>query len=574
MNKSCLSIFNIPAVRLQAIATTVIVALLLYGTMFLNTDVFVEDKIISKWYALIIGALGCLLVLVFQNNRKLSVDLFSFVLLLFVGYILLRGAFSNIITIKILLYLSFVFIYLFFKINNIPRQNVAVIIVLVCLAQAVYGILQYYVIVYTPNTFKVVGSFDNTAGFAASLAVGFPFCLLLKSSKILKYLGLLAAGIITAAVVLSDSRAGILSIILSLAIYLLSRSKNILRHKRRYSIIGIIAMLITGALLFFYKKNSTLGRVLIWKNSIEMISDKPVAGHGSGSFLSKYIIYQGNNFEYNPDSPFSKLADNVSHPFNEYLFLTVEYGIIGLLILTFALILIIRSTKRVSPEILSLLSVAVFSCFSYPFRYAFVIAIAAYCLSDIKAYKQINCNLKPNLNYALFVLCILCCMLLVKDIHFENQWNKLAKRPFHIADYTLIDKMRALYDKWNGNPYFLYNYGTLLNSLKRYDESNAVFTECTLYLNDYDVQMIIGDNYMKTERWDDAESHYILASNMIPCRFRPLDRLMELYKKTGIRQKALEVAEVISAKDIKVHSPAITNIIRKANALILDANSE
>lgn len=148
------------------------------------------------------------------------------------------------------------------------------------------------------------------------------------------------------------------------------------------------------------------------------------------------------------------------------------------------------------------------------------------------------------------------------------------KRPFCITDDTFIEKMRMLYDQWNGDPYFLYNYGALLNSLKRYDESNAIFTECILCLNDYDVQMIIGDNYMETDRWDDAESHYILASNMIPCRFSSLERLMKLYKKRGGQQKALKVAEVISAKEIKVHSPVVVNIIRNANALISETNAE
>lgn len=563
MSKQCLRNFNIPTVRLQTIVATVIIALLLYGTMFLNIDVFVEDKIISKWYTLITGALGCLLTLIFQNNRKLSVDLFSFLLLLFIGYILLRGVLSNMVTIKMLLFLSFVFIYFFFKVNNISRQNVAVIIVFVCLVQAIYGILQYYMIVYTPNTFKVVGSFDNPAGFAASLVVGLPFSLSFKSSKVLKCLRLLASGVIIAAVVLSESRAGILAIILSSAIYLFSKNKNIVRYKFRYSIIGIITMLIMGVLLFFYKKNSALGRILIWENSIEMISDKPMVGHGSGSFLSKYMIYQANNFEYNPDSLLSKLADNVSHPFNEYLFLTVEYGVIGLLILVLALILIIRSTKRVSPEILSLLSVAIFSCFSYPFRYAFVMVIVAYCLSDIKTDKQFYCNLKSNLNYTLLALYILCSTLLIKDIRFEIQWGKLVKRPIYIADHTFIGKMRVLYDQWNGNPYFLYNYGALLNSLKRYNESNTTFTECIMYLNDYDVQLLLADCYLQKKEFEQAEECLILASNMCPNRFIPLYQLVHLYDKIGEKEKAYEFAKKITHKTIKVPSFKIQCIINE-----------
>lgn len=560
MNKLCLCDINISIVRLQTIVTTMIITLLLYGTMFLNIDVFVEDKIISKWYALILGALGCLLILIFQKKQKISVDLFSFVLLIFIGYILLQGVLFNMVTITMLLYLSFVFIYFFFKINNISRQNVAVIIVFVCLAQAIYGILQYYMLVYTTNTFKVVGSFDNPAGFAASLAAGFPFSLSLKNSKISKYLGLLAAGVIIVAVVLSESRAGACAIILSIVIYFFSKNKNIVRYKFRYSIIGIISLLIMGVLLFFYKKNSALGRMLIWKNSLDMILDKPIVGHGSGSFLSKYMIYQADNFEYNPVSLFSELADNVSHPFNEYLFLTVEYGLIGLLILIFALIIIIRSTKRVSPEILSLLSVAIFSFFSYSFRYAFVIVIVAYCLSDIKTDKQIHCNLKPNLNYVLLVLCTLCSTLLIKDIHFEYQWGKLAKRPFYIADNIFIEKMQVLYDHWNGNPYFLYNYGAMLNSLKRYDESNATFTECTMYLNDYDVQLLLADCYLQKENFDQAEKCFLLASNMCPNRFVPLYQLVHLYDRIGEKDKAYDLAEKVMYKAVKVPSLKVQRI--------------
>lgn len=315
-----------------------------------------------------------------------------------------------------------------------------------------------------------------------------------------------------------------------------------------------------GTLLFYIKKNSALGRVLIWKNSLEMILDEPVLGHGSGSFLSKYMIYQANNFEYNQDSLFSELADNVSHPFSEYLFLTVEYGMIGLLILVFALILIIRSTKRVSPEILSLLSVAIFSCFSYSFRYAFVIVVVAYCLSDIKTDKQIHYNLKPNLNYVLLVLCILCSTLLIKDIHFEYQWGKLAKRPFYIADHTFIEKMRVLYDQWNGNPYFLYNYGAMLNSLKRYDESNATFTECTMYLNDYDVQLLLADCYLQKENFDQAEKCFLLASNMCPNRFVPLYQLVHLYDRIGEKEKAYNLAEKITHKIVKIPSIKVQRI--------------
>lgn len=66
------------------------------------------------------------------------------------------------------------------------------------------------------------------------------------------------------------------------------------------------------------------------------------------------------------------------------------------------------------------------------------------------------------------------------------------------------------------------------------------------------------------ENWDIAENHYIHASNMIPNRFMPLGCLMKLYQMIGNQHQALGIAEEIIAKEIKVPSPTVYNIIRKA----------
>lgn len=49
------------------------------------------------------------------------------------------------------------------------------IIVFSCWLQAVYGILQYVGLFSSHATFRMTGSFDNPAGFAACLCAGLPF---------------------------------------------------------------------------------------------------------------------------------------------------------------------------------------------------------------------------------------------------------------------------------------------------------------------------------------------------------------------------------------------------------------
>lgn len=43
------------------------------------------------------------------------------------------------------------------------------------------------------------------------------------------------------------------------------------------------------------------------------------------------MLNQASYFEQNPNSHYLMLADNVFHPFNEYILFLIEYGIAGFL---------------------------------------------------------------------------------------------------------------------------------------------------------------------------------------------------------------------------------------------------
>ena len=63
-----------------------------------------------------------------------------------------------------------------------------------------------------------------------------------------------------------------------------------------------------------------------------MIKDNPVTGYGSGGFLANYMNYQAEYFARDTDSKYAILAGDVKHPFNEYILLVVNYGLIGFLL--------------------------------------------------------------------------------------------------------------------------------------------------------------------------------------------------------------------------------------------------
>ncbi|WP_455498203.1 hypothetical protein [Coprobacter sp.] len=133
---------------------------------------------------------------------------------------------------------------------------------------------------------------------------------------------------------------------------------------------------------------------------------------------------------------------------------------------------------------------------------------------------------------------------------------------------TLLSKYARLYSEWNGNPMFLYNYGAVLNIFKEYKNSNNIMFECTKFLNDYDVQMLIADNYYNMKQWDMANKHYIIASQMIPNRFMPLYKRMLLYETAQNKHLSLYMAHIIINKPTKIPSNTINKIKHDAQMII------
>lgn len=141
-------------------------------------------------------------------------------------------------------------------------------------------------------------------------------------------------------------------------------------------IIGIYDRIVNNRLLLV-EKDSADGRLLIWRCGLEMVKDAPWTGHGIGSFEAKYMDYQADYFkEYGSQNRYAMLADNVKQPFNEYLGVLINFGIVGLALLlgiVGALVYCYRQnpTQEKKIALYALLSIGVFSFFSYPFTYPF-----------------------------------------------------------------------------------------------------------------------------------------------------------------------------------------------------------
>ena len=500
---------------------TSIFFLLCAGTIFLCSKQFVNAQTAPKWYCFYFGMpaiIGLLYVFRFHKNKYKTL------------------------------------------VNN---QLLLSIIPACCFVQALYGIGQFAGWFQASNGFRVTGSFDNPAGFAACLCVGAPFFwyFILNKNSFKKWMIIIALVIVGMAIVFSASRAGIVSF---LSVLLLFGFRYLPFGRTKKILLSAIFLLSLLAGLYFLKKDSANGRILIWQCSWEMIQDKPLLGFGPGGFKANYMNYQADYFASHPDSPFGWLADNIDRPFNEYVLLLVHYGLLGFAVFLAFVILLWKIYRNHPPSLLTsiagwcLLSIAVFALFSYPLTYPFVwltglTAVFIIIHPELSCQKRLHTFGKPFV----FLFILVAYYFSYTNMRAEIQWRNIARKSLLGQTENMLPEYQSLYNPLRKNRLFLYNYAAELNMAGHYDESLKMACECEQLWADYDLQMLIAENYRQCEQYEQAEKHYRKASLMCPVKFTPLYRLYQLYATTGDRENELIMANKILVKPVKVMSPAI-----------------
>ncbi|MDD2284983.1 MAG: O-antigen ligase family protein [Paludibacter sp.] len=554
---------------------------LLALSLFLVSESFANPVTSTRYISII----GCYVFIIFsyilnEKNQAWSISVSEILVMGFLLSAILYNAYLRSLSFEwILSSTSLLLFYMLVRRIRLDQQLIFVGIVILGIIQAAYGIAQY--LNWTNNdinSFRINGSFDNPTGFAVSLVVVFPFALYLFFEKktIVRLLGALSVGFILVSVILSGSRAGIVGLVVILLIWLFY-VLNIQFSKKLKVVVSsiIIIALIFG--LYFVKKDSADGRLLIWQCSTQMIVDKPLFGHGVGSFEREYMLYQADYFKIHPYSRYAMLAGIVKHPFNEFLLLLVELGLTGGLLMGLCIYCLIREYKRNKSiekfyALLCVIGVAVFGCFSYFLCYPFIRIVALFSIAVIMKHEQdvlvvpqqISMFIKPPLTFA----CIILLTVTIKMFKNEYRWNIIAQQSLAGETKKVMPEYAQLYKTMNKNGLFLYNYGAELNYIGEWRESTKLLKECADFYNDIDLQLLLADNYTHLKQYHKAEKCLLLAHKMIPNRFTPLYRLAILYKKEGKLYEASRIANIILKKPVKVVSIDVLTIKKEMKDLL------
>ena len=491
--------------------------------------------------------------------------------------------------------------------------------------QVFVGLLQFYKITPSLNPyFRVTGLFGNPAYLAVFLVSIFPltlaiylFCGKEKGvDKVLKYLSLFVGGGTILLLPGTESRTSWVAfltgsfVVLNYKFGIISSIKKVIHTPLKKIVFYTVCLSLVVTLfitLYFLKPDSAFGRLFIWEVSLEMFKKQPFFGLGYEAFHDSYNNFQSNWFQENvQNSTFTKksaVSGSVVFAYNEFIKLLVEKGILGFLIVL-AMIGMLFKPKYFSSkwnenneEKDNWIEIAIFGClislffsgqFGYPSSIISVTLVFMFLLATLvsikknvtlfrwKKTKDIECsNLYLKVSRSIiFIISIGVICYQLNIIKSYKEWKIAAYFTKNGSYEKSLPFYKKSFDNLKNNSDFLQYYGNALYNTGNIGKSIALLEKAKKNNADIYLYTILGECYQKNKNYKLAESHYIHAKYMIPSMFYPRYLLAKLYDEMGDSKKALNTAEEIMIKKIKVKSQAITEIKTEMAKLIKKINTK
>lgn len=593
-----------------------------------NMTDYVQSTITSKFMVFAYGCMllvaGYVIMYIISKPQAIQISRLDIILLLIFGYItinryVIQDNYSFSIRYMELLGIGIIYVIL----RNLPQKIyiwLLLVIVISGTIQAIYGNLQ--LLGYYPSNhsgFMLTGSFFNPGPYAGFLASVWPIALGMHlfrdkilervSFKLIKitilnnvfnYISIIGVVSILLVIPATHSRGAWLSVLLSSILLLEFRYhfvkntfKKLTQGKKLALIIFALGIFFSGVFgIYHFKKGSADGRLFIWEVTSEIIKDFPITGVGFDRFKTHYMNYQADYFVKHVETIEALVADNTYYAFNEWLQFVTENGLVGFLLLVVVLFIILKIKVAQKNNYFFLiaktafLAIGVFALFSYPMQILPIKLVMLVLLSllanlDISKYSIFVFD-KDTKQYGLWslkgVVFIVGFVALSKgityvqalDLGFKTWQNALTIYQYGAYEDAIIEYKKAYSIlKKDGN--FLMNYGKALSIHKQNENAVQVLKEAKQHINTTIIETALGDAYKSAKQYDEAETAYKHAANMIPVRFYPLYLQAKLYEESGENEKAIAMAKMILNKNEKVPSTAIKEIKAEMKNIIRNA---
>ncbi|WP_455498100.1 O-antigen ligase family protein [Coprobacter sp.] len=408
----------------------------------------------------------------------------------------------------------------YFLTRNIQNANIiSKTLIIAGTTQSIIALLQKIGYLKSNHDwFEVTGSFGNPGPLGGFLAICWVICLCQiycgKQNKFLRDMYISASGLMIAAFYFADSRAAFVAVITGILFFFFPKIKPILT--KRPFIVPLIAgiIILSTIFIFKYREDSANGRLLIWRVCSEMIYSKPLVGHGTASFAQDYMLHQAHYIATHPEARLSMTADSVIYPYNEFLHILTELGILGLSAIGIFLIsLILHLPKNKKQRILKagLITYICFSIFSYPnsvFPLFFLFAVLSGSIQSRSVFTMPVHSLTARIVLA---LSILACIASLHEIQFYHKGMETLKGFSMGNDKNAFLFSDLHYDRLKYSNSFVDIYRMQIDKNPDIEKAKKLPPDYTTYCT-------IGKAYMQTGQYDRAEKYLHTASFMIPGR--------------------------------------------------------
>lgn len=534
--------------------------------------------------------------------KKSEINLYIFLFFLIISISILISKHTIVSLRDYIIFISYFLIY-FIILNNIGNRkefdSFIILFFITSFLVSIYSLFHYYgFISYLKEFGPVISTIGQKNWTSNYLALIFPIMFsyfLLEKSKRKKIFYFVALSIVYATLMICQSRGIWISISLTsiFAIYIIFKFNLIKTFKENqkwlvllifiFIIITIIystdnplnkgAITVTErAMSTFDEKDPSINtRILIWKNDLQMIRDRPFLGGGLGSFRLNYLNYQAKYLQDNPS--YIKYWAHAGEAHNEYLQIGAEMGLIGLgIFLSIIFIfynLILKYLKKESRDnekiivfglLMGITCFLIHSLFSFPLHvpalgsaFFIIVGLTIVYLKDFRFSKFGNSK-KRNKNVIkrqssrltiLFTILILLVTIFVID--------SLVIRPYLAEVYAYKGRENLAFAKYNNalsdfeyaaklDPYngrILLNIGATYYNLGFFEEAEKTLQQSKEYYNDRNIYRNLGLCYMKLERFQEAEEEFKHAIYLDPKFTKAYFDLAHLYTKQEEYDKAI-----------------------------------
>jgi len=260
--------------------------------------------------------------------------------------------------------------------------------------------------------------------------------------------------------------------------------------------------------IFNFKYGSTKDRIILWEKSIELAKEKPLLGHGPGSWKVNILKYGNQNLRSEDNLTFYQ------RPHNDYIWVLCEQGTIGLVVYLLIFLLIIygaikllqneinKDTKLfITLLIFSLTSYVIFSFFSFPLeRIEFIIFLAPIfaflmILKDSSKNKPKSILIINSRLITIFISIVLFVSFLYglsrfsSEIHLKKSYQARINKNWNIV-ISEIDKSQTAIYKIDPFSTPLEWYKGLANfNLSNYKDANINFSEAYI-INPFHIHVL------------------------------------------------------------------------------------